>query len=316
MGTVCCKEQDIDSTQEPELSHFQLQKIIGKGVFGRVRIVQHKRTKKQYALKYINKSICIKQRSISQIISERHILERIEHPLISNLRYAFQDDETLFMALDLMKGGDLRFHLNQQLYFPEEQVRHYIAATAIALHYLHKKRIVHRDIKPENILLDDKGYAHVTDFNIAIQLNPKQPMMWSMAGTMAYMAPEMVSRKGYTTAVDWWSLGIMAYELLFGMRPFRSLSKEALVHSIIHTPVVFPDNVYELVTEDCIDVITGLLDKSPFHRLGCSNDGLDKFKSHPWFNGINWDRLENKQWKPPVIPVRGFCFCYTLSQMD
>jgi serine/threonine kinase 32 len=168
-------------------------------------------------LKYINKSKCIKQKAIGNIILERNLLERIEYPLIANLRYAFQDDETVFMALDLMLGGDLRFQLDQQFTFHELQVRHHVASIALSLDYLHRKRIVHRDIKPENILLDKKGYAHLTDFNIAIQFTPSQPLMWSMAGTMAYMAPEMLARKGYSTSVDWWSLGIVTYELLFGM---------------------------------------------------------------------------------------------------
>ncbi|KAG1063749.1 hypothetical protein G6F42_027145 [Rhizopus arrhizus] len=121
------------------------------------------------------------------------------------------------MALDLMLGGDLRFQLDQQFTFHELQVRHHVASIALSLDYLHRKRIAHRDIKPENILIDKKGYAHLSDFNIAIQFTASQPLSWSMAGTMAYMAPEMLARKGYSTAVDWWSLGIVTYELLFGM---------------------------------------------------------------------------------------------------
>lgn len=192
-------------------------KIIGNGVFGKVRVVQHKKTKKKYALKYINKTICIKQKAIQNVILERNILEQIHFPFIANLRYAFQDDETLFMALDFMPGGDLRQLMNSKKALHELQVRHYVATLALTLDYLHKKRIIHRDIKPENILLDKKGYAHLSDFNIAIQFNTNQPFIWNMAGTIAYMAPEMLARKGYSTAIDWWSLGVVAYELLFGM---------------------------------------------------------------------------------------------------
>lgn len=301
MGALCCKQEEIDYSQGPELSHFQLLNIVGKGAFGKVRIVQHKRTKKQYALKYMNKSICIKQRATGNIILERILLERIEYPLIANMRYAFQDDETLFMALDPMLGGDLRLHLesNNPKIFNELQVRHHVATIALSLGYLHKKRIVHRDVKPENILLDKKGYAHLSDFNIATQFTPSQPLMWSKAGTMAYMAPEMLARKGYSTAVDWWSLGIVTYELLFGKRPYKAGSKEALTEAIIHHQISFPDNVYEIVSKECVDVITGLLDKSPFHRLGCNTDGFEKFKMHPWFRGLDWDLLEKKQLTPP-----------------
>ncbi|KAI8095164.1 kinase-like domain-containing protein [Thamnidium elegans] len=300
MGALCCKQDEIDYSQGPELNHFQLLKIVGKGAFGKVRIVQHRRTKKQYALKYMNKSKCIKQKAISNIILERKLLERVEYPFITNMRYAFQDDETLFMALDLMLLGDLRLQLeNYPKRFNELQVRHHVATIALSLNYLHKKRIAHRDIKPENILLDKKGFAHLSDFNIAIQFTPSQPLMWSKAGTIAYMAPEMLARKGYSTSVDWWSLGIVTFELLFGKRPYMARSKEALINSIIHQQLVFPDNAYEIVSKDCIDVITGLLDKSPFHRLGCNTDGFEKFKIHPWFRGLDWDLLEKKQLTPP-----------------
>ncbi|GAA5810581.1 hypothetical protein MFLAVUS_004004 [Mucor flavus] len=300
MGALCCKQDEIDYSQGPELNHFQLLKIVGKGAFGKVRIVQHKRTKKQYALKYINKSKCIKQKATSNMILERKLLERVEYPFITNMRYAFQDDETLFMALDLMLLGDLRLQLeNYPKEFNELQVRHHVATIALSLNYLHKKRIAHRDIKPENILLDKKGFAHLSDFNIATQFTPSQPLMWSKAGTIAYMAPEMLARKGYSTSVDWWSLGIVTFELLFGTRPYMARTKEALINSIIHQQLVFPDNVYEIVSKDCVDVITGLLDKSPFHRLGCNTDGFEKFKMHPWFRGLDWDLLEKKQLTPP-----------------
>ncbi|KAI9484158.1 MAG: kinase-like domain-containing protein [Benjaminiella poitrasii] len=202
--------------------------------------------------------MCIKQRAISNIIFERNLLERVEYPLIANMRYAFQDDETLFIALDLMVGGDLRRYLNQHHLLTELQVRHHVATVALSLNYLHKRQIAHRDVKPENILLDKRGYAHLSDFNIAVQFTPNQPFLWSKAGTMAYMAPEMLARKGYSTSVDWWSLGVVTYELLFGMRPFIAQSKEALSHAIIHNALVFPNNLYETVSRECIDVITGV----------------------------------------------------------
>ncbi|OBZ86067.1 Protein kinase C [Choanephora cucurbitarum] len=119
-----------------------------------------------------------------------------------------------------------------------------------------------------------------------------------MAGTMAYMAPEMLARKGYSTHVDWWSLGIVVFELVFGKRPFTAASKETLVHAILHDPLTFPPNAHELVSKECMAVITGLLDKSPFHRLGC----FEEFKLHPWFRGFDWDLLEHKQLMPPVRP--------------
>lgn len=139
------------------LKQFELLRSVGKGAFGKVRIVRHKRSKELYALKYISKDQCIKQRAIKNTILERDMLEAIEHPLIVNLRYSFQDDENMFMVLDLMLGGDVKFLLKKCGRMPEEWVKFYCAEMIVALDYLHQQGVVHRDIKPDNLLLDEKG---------------------------------------------------------------------------------------------------------------------------------------------------------------
>ncbi|KAF9373157.1 hypothetical protein BGX21_004551 [Mortierella sp. AD011] len=301
MGAGCCKEEAIDFSSEIELSHFHLLRSVGKGAFGKVRVVQHKRTKEIYALKYINKAKCIRMRAIENIIQERRLLEEVEFPLICNLRYAFQDDENLFMVLDLMLGGDLRFHLERAGPMKEDAVRFYVAELALALDALHSRRVIHRDLKPDNILLDEHGHAHLTDFNIAVYFNPAKPLL-SIAGSMAYMAPEVLLRKGYLETVDWWSLGVIAFELLFGKRPFRGKSNELLTHSILRDPLPFPDNVNDVVSANCIDVVSKLCERDISKRLGCTSDGLNGFKKHPWFEGIEWDMLVSKQAIPPFQP--------------
>ncbi|KAG0340236.1 hypothetical protein BG004_006493 [Podila humilis] len=301
MGGVCCKEEDIDFAGEIELSHFHLLRSVGKGAFGKVRVVQHKKTKEIYALKYINKAKCIRMRAVENIIQERRLLEEVEFSLICNLRYAFQDDENLFMVLDLMLGGDLRFHLERAGPMREDVVRFYIAELALALDALHSRRIIHRDLKPDNVLLDEHGHAHLTDFNIAVYYHPSKPLM-SIAGSMAYMAPEVLLRKGYFESVDWWSLGVVMFELLFGRRPFRGKSNELLTNSILRDPLPFPENVHDMISASCLDVLSKLCERDISKRLGCTAEGLDALKSHPWFNGLEWDKLINKEATPPFEP--------------
>ncbi|CAD6919907.1 unnamed protein product [Tilletia controversa] len=300
MGAMCCKPEVIDFEGEVDLYHFYLLRAVGKGAFGKVRVVQHKQTKNLYALKYINKAKCCKMRAVSNIIQERRLLEEIESPFICNLRYAFQDDENLFMVLDLMLGGDLRFHLDRSGNMKEEVVRFYVAELAIGLDYLHRLQIVHRDLKPDNVLLDEKGHAHITDFNIAVHFAPRRPLT-SVAGSMAYMAPEVLAKRGYLHHVDWWSLGVMSYELLFGRRPFRGKTNSALTHSILNDRCVFPENVDSIVSPECIGCVKGMLERDVTKRLGCRN-GLEDFKTHPWFAGLDWAAIEAKQITPPFEP--------------
>ncbi|GAA5827013.1 hypothetical protein JCM10212_005324, partial [Sporobolomyces blumeae] len=190
------------------------------------------------------------------IIQERRLLEEIDSPFVCNMRFAFQDDENLFMVLDLMLGGDLRFHLDRLGTIKEDAVRFYVAEMALALGDLHKRGIVHRDIKPDNILLDEKGHAHLTDFNIAVHFTERRALT-SVAGSMAYMAPEVLSKRGYFSTVDWWSLGVVAYELLFGKRPYRGKTNSTLTEAILHDPIRFPDNVHDVVSPEGLDCIKG-----------------------------------------------------------
>ncbi|KAF9134350.1 hypothetical protein BGW39_007367 [Mortierella sp. 14UC] len=301
MGAGCCKEEAIDFTSEIELSHFHLLRSVGKGAFGKVRVVQHKKTKEIYALKYINKAKCIRMRAVENIIQERRLLEEVEFSLICNLRYAFQDDENLFMVLDLMLGGDLRFHLERAGPMKEDVVRFYVAELALALDALHSRRIIHRDLKPDNVLLDEHGHAHLTDFNIAVYYNPTKPLV-SIAGSMAYMAPEVLLRKGYFESVDWWSLGVVMFELLFGRRPFRGKSNDLLTNSILRDPLPLPENVNDIISAPCLDVLSKLCERDVSKRLGCTPEGLDAFKQHPWFQNIEWDKLVAKEAIPPFEP--------------
>jgi serine/threonine kinase 32 len=223
---------------------------------------------------------------------------QVDHPFVVNLRYAFQDDENCFFVLDLMLGGDLRcsfihtttilsagltvypVHLDRLGSLSEETVRFYMAELSSALCFLHEKHIMHRfathffpplfsliflclsrhsnrDIKPDNILLDERGHAHLTDFNIAVHYSERR-LLTGVAGSMAYMAPEILHKRGYTYPIDWWSLGVCAYELIFGRRPFRGRTNTALTLSISKDALRFPENAEEKCSGTGLSFIRGV----------------------------------------------------------
>ncbi|KAF8905040.1 kinase-like domain-containing protein [Gymnopilus junonius] len=288
----CCFSEPVDFDGEVNLYHFDLHRAVGKGAFGKVRVVEHKRSKQLYALKYIDKGRCIRQKAVANIIQERRLLEEIDHPFIVNLRYAFQDDENCFFVLDLMLGGDLRFHLERKAFIKEEVVRFWMAELSCGLEYLHRQRIIHRDLKPDNILLDAMGHAHITDFNVAIHYSDRR-LHTSVAGSMAYMAPQVVSKKGVT-----------AYELLFHRRPFDGRSSEKMTQSILKDPLRFPEDAVQRCSEDGIMALKGFIDRDPSTRLGCrpNGQGIEDIHNHPWFAGIDWNDLESKGCQPPFVP--------------
>ncbi|KAG1747062.1 kinase-like domain-containing protein [Suillus paluster] len=299
----CCFSEPVDFDSEVNLFHFDLHRAVGKGAFGKVRVVEHKRSKKLYALKYIDKARCIKQKAVANIIQERKLLEEIDHPFIVNLRYAFQDDENCFFVLDLMLGGDLRFHLESRGCLSENVVRFWAAELASALVYLHKQRIIHRDLKPDNIVLDAQGHAHITDFNVAIHYSERR-LHTSVAGSMAYMAPEVVGRKGYTWCVDWWSFGITIYELLFRRRPFDGRTSEKMTNSIIKDPLRFPDDANKKCSPNCMKFVQTLLERNVSQRLGCrpKGQGFQDIKNHAWLLGVDWESIKTKEAQPPFVP--------------
>ncbi|THV07983.1 kinase-like protein [Dendrothele bispora CBS 962.96] len=304
MGAICCCfSEPVDFDSEVNLYHFDLHRAVGKGAFGKVRVVEHKRTKKLYALKYINKAQCIKQKAVANVIQERRLLEEIDHNFVVNLRYAFQDDENCFFVLDLMLGGDLRFHLERRGHIPESIVKFWVAELSSGLAYLHKQRIVHRDLKPDNILLDAEGHAHLTDFNVAIHFSERR-LHTSVAGSMAYMAPQVLSRKGYSYEIDYWSLGITAYELLFHRRPFDGRDAHRMTQSILKDPLKFPSDSRDKLSNEGVSALKQFMKRDPTKRLGCrpGGRGMEDIRRHPWFSSLDWEKLENKELVPPFVP--------------
>ncbi|KAG7093891.1 hypothetical protein E1B28_007530 [Marasmius oreades] len=201
-----------------------------------------------------------------------------------------------------MLGGDLRFHLERLGSLSEEVVRFYVAQLSSALTFLHEAGIMHRDIKPDNILLDERGNAHLTDFNIAVHFGERR--LTGVAGSMAYMAPEILTKRGYTCHIDWWSLGVCAYELIFGRRPFRGRTNSDLTHSITKDPLKWPEDAEKKCSRSGMLILKGLLERDTSKRLGCkpNGEGFRELQAHPWFKTIDWETLESKEQVPPFVP--------------
>ncbi|KAI9496037.1 kinase-like domain-containing protein [Zychaea mexicana] len=274
-------------------------RIVGRGAFGKVRIVEHRESHQLYALKYISKEECIQMEAARNIIRERTILEQLDHTFLCRLRFAFQDDEFMYMVTDLMLGGDMHYHISRE-HFSEDVLRFWFAELATGIKYLHCKRVVHRDIKPQNILLDDKGHVHITDFNIATYLHSRR-VLTSNSGTGYYMAPEIYKGGGYNEAVDWWSLGVTLYECVYQKRPFECTTSEELKMAVRRGVIHYPDD--SPVSGECLSVIQGFLEMNPNKRLGQGDEGWAALVRHPFFRPIDWRRLETKRITPPFQPA-------------
>ncbi|KJX96860.1 protein kinase [Zymoseptoria brevis] len=288
---------NIVLTDEVNLNHFRLLRVVGKGAFGKVRIVERKDTGLTFALKYIRKDEVVRSESVRNIIRERRMLEHLNHPFLCNLRYSFQDMEYLYIVVDLMNGGDLRFHISRKT-FTEEAVRFWIAELGCALRYIHKQGIVHRDVKPDNVLLDSEGHVHLADFNVASDLTPGKPLT-SKSGTLAYLAPEVYSGRGYYSEPDWWSLGVLFYECIYNKRPFEANHHDALAASIVKADPPFPVTS-PAVSMPCLHAISSLLEKNKSLRIGAAS--WESFTDNPFFRDINFDALERKEYEPVFCP--------------
>ncbi|KAJ4371467.1 Serine/threonine kinase [Neocucurbitaria cava] len=284
-------------TDQVNLNHFRLLRVVGKGAFGKVRIVERKDTGLTFALKYIRKDEVVRSESVRNIIRERRMLEHLCHPFLCNLRYSFQDIEYLYIVVDLMNGGDLRFHISRKT-FTEEAVRFWIAQLGCAVRYIHQQGIVHRDIKPDNVLLDSEGHVHLADFNVASDFTPHKPLT-SKSGTLAYLAPEVYEGKGYSCEVDWWSLGVLFYECIYNKRPFEASSHDSLAQKILKGEPTYPVTSPP-VSMPCLHAISSLLEKNRKQRIGAI--GFETFVDNPFFRPLDFEALERKEIPPVFIP--------------
>ena len=273
------------------IEDFNLLKVLGRGAFGKVMLVEKKDNKEVYALKSLRKDEIIDKEQIEHTKTEKMILEHVNHPYLVNLVYAFQTPEKIFFVMQFMRGGELFQHLRNSKRFEESRAKFYAGQILLALGHLHSKDIVYRDLKPENILMDDSGNVCLTDFGMAKIIRKNESSM-SFCGTPEYLAPEIITGEGHNKAADWWSYGILVFEMLYGLPPFYNTNQNLMFQLIRDSDVKFPSKPE--TSEDVKDLIMKLLNKDQKKRLG-NKDDSNEIMSHNWFKDIKWTSMEKKE---------------------
>ena len=277
--------------------------IIGKGGFGNVYKVKEKITGHYCALKQMSKAKIINARLETNVLRERNYLAKINSPYVVNLLCAFQNENNLFLLMELLTGGDLRYHiLNYNFFFTETQLKFLMTNLIIGLEYIHKKEIVHRDIKPENIIFDSVGFAKITDFGISCL--EKEIDEDDDSGTPAYMAPETLNRKKQNFSVDFYSLGVIAYELITGKVPYDGNDRKEIKALMKNDDIDLTkdDKLKENYSDFCLEFITLLIKKNPKERLGYKK-GEEELKQHGFFMGMKWDYIKKRRYKSPNYDI-------------
>ena len=283
--------ENIPST----LEDFKHLKVLGQGSFGKVILVQNQNNNKLYAMKILNKKFIVKKNQVSHTQTERVLLEKLKHPFIVRLNYAFQDSKRLYFLTEFLQGGELFFHLRRNSGYKEKAVRFYMSQILLALEYMHDNNYIYRDLKPENILIDKEGNIKLTDFGLSKILPEEETTTYTMCGTAEYLAPEILFAKGYDKTCDWFSFGVVLFEMFCGYHPFKSKGQR-IDPKIYLRKTYIPDKV----GKSARDLIEKLFVSNPKKRLGYNS--ADEVKKHPFFNGVDFDKVLNKEYKPPFIP--------------
>jgi serine/threonine protein kinase len=277
--------------------------LLGKAQFGSVELCQHTRTGDIYALKTSHKGLIVKNDMQESVMRERECWLKADHPFIVTLHALFNQTKTVYFLMDYLPGGSLADVYSRKRYTGSHSAaKFYIAVMVSALKHLHKKRVIHRDLRPENILLMESGYPKLVDFGLAKCVIGKT---YTTCGSPDYMAPEILVGTGHTRAVDWWSVGVLTFELLVGHSPFSSSNPMDSYSKVMRgiTNVPFPRELHGAAG----DLIHGSLQREPVDRLAMRQGGVDNVQKHDWFAGFQWQELKEMNLVPPHKPVLKSC---------
>ncbi|KAL0894507.1 hypothetical protein ABMA27_013090 [Loxostege sticticalis] len=278
-----------------EFSELERVKTLGTGAFGRVILLRHTKSNKLYAMKVLEKEKVIKMKQVDHTLYEKRILEAIRFPFTVSMEFSFKDNSYIYFIMPFVPGGEMFTHLRRMGKFEEPLAKFYASQVVLALEYMHFCNLVYRDLKPENILIDRNGYLKITDFGFCKIL---QGRTWTLCGTPEYLAPELILSKGYGFSVDWWSFGVLLYEMNAGYPPFYANEPMKTYEKIVAGKYRCPSSF----NADLRDLVRNVLQVDISKRFGVMKNGAMDYKNHKWFRGIEWEAILNCRAPPPFVP--------------
>ena len=308
------ESQKIRKNREKQTIHdYESLSIIGRGAFGEVHVCREKKTQKIYAIKKMKKEVLAQKNQIIHIRNEQLFMSKVKSPWIVDLKASFQEDDYLYLVMEFLQGGDFMSLLIKKDTLTEEEAKFYTAELILAVDSIHKLDCIHRDIKPDNILIDKNGHIKLSDFGLAkvsdkLYENKKtfafnknkltHQKNYSCVGTAYYVAPEVLNKNGYEKDIDWWSVGVIFFEMLAGYAPFCSEETKDVINKVLNWQkyLKIPDEIE--ISQEAEDLIKKMINNSN-ERLG--KNGIEEIKAHPFFKGIDWDNIRNT--KAPFIPA-------------
>ncbi|XP_068700546.1 protein kinase C iota type-like isoform X1 [Montipora foliosa] len=303
------KEASSGSNFLISLHDFTLLRVIGRGSYAKVLLVELKKNKRIYAMKVVKKELVNDDEDIDWVQTEKHVFEQASnHPFLVGLHSCFQTSSRLFFVIEFVSGGDLMYHMQRQRRLPEDHARFYSAEISCALNFLHERGVIYRDLKLDNVLLDSDGHVKLTDYGMCKEgLRPGDTTS-TFCGTPNYIAPEILRGEDYGISVDWWALGVLMFEMLAGRSPFDVVggaenpdqnTEDYLFQVILEKPIRIPRSL----SVKAASVLKGFLNKNPIERLGCHpQTGFGDITSHVFFRAVDWEQLEARQVPPPFKP--------------
>jgi len=301
--------------QKQTIRDYESLTVIGRGAFGEVHVCRVIKTGEIVAIKKIKKDLLAKKNQIIHVRNEQLFMSKVKSPWIVDLKASFQEDDFLYLVMEFLPGGDFMNLLIEKDKLTEEEAKFYIAELIMAVESIHKLDCIHRDIKPDNILIDKNGHIKLSDFGLAKvsdklyeqnavkdeNFNPKKmthKKLYSCVGTAYYVAPEVLNKKGYGQEIDWWSVGVIFFEMLVGYAPFCAQETQEVCFKILNWEKYLQVPPEIKLSNEANDLIKRMI-SDPTKRLG--KNGADEIKAHPFFKGVDWDHIRETM-KPPFVP--------------